>query len=170
MDEEEKKITSELKAQEKKSKKELLLLLLFLLGSSKPQAYKLEKLRTKIATLPSVGANVFEQDSKTLSVTNLPKIASNLLVLAQAKALATTSKVDLVKAVIPRVEVITSTEIFSGYNNAVVLNLPKESLVRYSAMLDACPRCLPLNGNIYKISEAPSLPQHPRCKCVYVPL
>lgn len=60
---------------------------------------------------------------------------------------------------------ITETAILDAYRDAGI------ETVMYVAQKDdrVCHTCLTLDGNVYPIDEAPKLPKHYRCRCIYVP-
>lgn len=39
--------------------------------------------------------------------------------------------------------------------------------VKYNAVLEACEKCKPLNGNIYDFNKKVYVPRHPLCRCYY---
>lgn len=33
-----------------------------------------------------------------------------------------------------------------------------------------CDTCMPMNGNVYPVNEAPVVPLHPNCRCTWIPV
>ena len=72
-----------------------------------------------------------------------------------------------------RAETIQRTETLSALNEAAAQRYRAEqvSLVQWMPTGDdrTCPVCADRAGEIYRLSEAPAPPIHPRCRCVLVP-
>jgi len=70
-----------------------------------------------------------------------------------------------------RIEVITRTEIMRSYNQGrmhLFKDMKVEKVVWYTALDErVCPVCGPLNGQEFELDQAPSIPAHPQCRCVY---
>lgn len=73
-----------------------------------------------------------------------------------------------------RAETFVRTETMYAYNTAAKAQYQKYGveMVEWLTADDerTCPRCGPLNGEKFKVGEAPQTPLHPNCRCVLLPV
>lgn len=78
-----------------------------------------------------------------------------------------------VKGVETDIERIAATEVFSGYNEAFVqetLDKNPDATFEWCSVLDlrTCPNCESQDGKTFPANDLPTLPAHPRCRCVWI--
>jgi len=72
-----------------------------------------------------------------------------------------------------RAELIARSEVMYGLNQGTLTRYKRDNITKVQWLAGPddrmCPICGEKNGSIYEIENAPSLPYHPNCRCVWTP-